>query len=730
MMSNTELYHERLNELSIRIMGGIKNRMAPLDKLNDALTQLSQTNAIKGNAADAMKAYISEVHMTLNQTLELILFNYEIALVKYVNGYLDEVDSDENFQLVKEDLDAHERNLSSRRCDFTSFGNKLKAISDEAEDIISLGGAGSKSVFHVVDEMEDMKRTVSDLKDKWNHYEEKDPGFGNVQNLIAQTISLLNSTLSVPRGYSYSPGSFRGLISKNFVDAFQVNTKYAQENQKALKAGVDRICKNYKVDQDRMAKEAKREGLIGLIWDYVQVQAGAVIAAVGLGLAPFSGGTSLSLTVLGGSMVVGGINSAINHGSMALTGKGYNLIGNLTNGALQWYNKNIGSPLVKTGNPIAKFVAGFGNGSIEMVGGMGQFSIYDTGKTIYTLYKDPQARAQFEAKLGNWWNKVRSGDAYTIGQAAPMVLSVIVAPDDIGAAASKASKAESLLGKAGTFSKSMVISSAENVKNIVTLPGRLLYNIGNKAVDLGEIFSKGKGLVGDFTKSVVVSSAKNAKSLISLPGRALDDVKKAAGFVNEKLVPASEKAVKDFGKVLQNTGEDLKGLIRQEEVVTDKGFGFSVGNNIKFSDVVSDFKSGVNDVKDNFVKAIKSGDKVEGNADKLEIVIKDGERYIDGKPVKINQGQQDKHIVGTNNYNQAVNAGQQKSILTGDADKLLDEFAGTGTKVSEYKERVDFGQVIGKFYDIKTGLYEETTMGMITYGKNGAHIIPSNPNVY
>lgn len=109
-------------------------------------------------------------------------------------------------------------------------------------------------------------------------------------------------------------------------------------------------------------------------------------------------------------------------------------------------------------------------------------------------------------------------------------------------------------------------------------------------------------------KSVVVSSAKNMKSLISLSGRELDDLKKAEGFVNEKLVPASEKAVKVFGKVLKNTGEDLKGLIRQEEVVTDKGFGFSVGNNIKFSDVVSDFKSGVNDVKDNFVKAIKSGD--------------------------------------------------------------------------------------------------------------------------
>ena len=138
MMSNTELYYAQLTDLSVRIAVGIKNRTEPLDELTQALTQLSQTNAIKGNAADAMKAYISEVHMTLIQTLQLLLNNYEMALGKYVKGYL-EVDSNENFKLVKEDFDAHERKLSSHRSDFTSFGNKLKAISDEAEDIISLG---------------------------------------------------------------------------------------------------------------------------------------------------------------------------------------------------------------------------------------------------------------------------------------------------------------------------------------------------------------------------------------------------------------------------------------------------------------------------------------------------------------------------------------------------------------------------------------------------------------
>jgi hypothetical protein len=71
-----------------------------------------------------MKAYINEVHKTLIQTLQFLLYNYEIAIVKYVNGYLDEVDSDKDFQLVKEEFDAHERNLSSHRSDFTSFSNK------------------------------------------------------------------------------------------------------------------------------------------------------------------------------------------------------------------------------------------------------------------------------------------------------------------------------------------------------------------------------------------------------------------------------------------------------------------------------------------------------------------------------------------------------------------------------------------------------------------------------
>ncbi|MEW9991854.1 polymorphic toxin type 50 domain-containing protein [Clostridium butyricum] len=35
--------------------------------------------------------------------------------------------------------------------------------------------------------------------------------------------------------------------------------------------------------------------------------------------------------------------------------------------------------------------------------------------------------------------------------------------------------------------------------------------------------------------------------------------------------------------------------------------------------------------------------------------------------------------------------------------------------------------MIGKYYEEKTGTYIETAKGIITYGKNGTHIIPARP---
>lgn len=106
-------------------------------------------------------------------------------------------------------------------------------------------------------------------------------------------------------------------------------------------------------------------------------------------------------------------------------------------------------------------------------------------------------------------------------------------------------------------------------------------------------------------------------------------------------------------------------------------------------------------------------------------------REVNGFPVKVKPGAQEKHIPNTPNYKQEIANGQNKSIFYGDnktAQELLDKFAGKGTTVTNNKERVDFGKPIGKYYDPVTGQYIETHRGMIHYGKDGAHIVPAKPS--
>ncbi|MCL2352498.1 MAG: polymorphic toxin type 50 domain-containing protein [Firmicutes bacterium] len=95
---------------------------------------------------------------------------------------------------------------------------------------------------------------------------------------------------------------------------------------------------------------------------------------------------------------------------------------------------------------------------------------------------------------------------------------------------------------------------------------------------------------------------------------------------------------------------------------------------------------------------------------------------------KIHSDKQDKHVEGTKNFNQQIANGKHPSILTEDPTVLLREGAGKGRSAGGNKEVVDFGRVIGQFYDEETGRYYSTTKGVIHYDTYGnAHIVPARP---
>lgn len=105
--------------------------------------------------------------------------------------------------------------------------------------------------------------------------------------------------------------------------------------------------------------------------------------------------------------------------------------------------------------------------------------------------------------------------------------------------------------------------------------------------------------------------------------------------------------------------------------------------------------------------------------------------FESGSPDEIHQGQQGKHIPGHPNFEPA----RGRSELTHpDPQSLLDEYSGTGQPIGRIpvgqpgsRERVDFGQTIGNYSDREAGTKAPTSKGIIHYGKNGAHIVPSRP---
>lgn len=305
-----------------------------------------------------------------------------------------------------------------------------------------------------------MLRLVTTQLREWESYENSNAGFDKVENLLGELKNMLAhiGQLTVGSGRGYQSGSFNQtleVLSGLTTDMSRYNQTNAKVASSAWQDIVDDYVKDVKKSQEAAAK-AKSEGAWDLIWDGVQILTGAVVTVVGIGLTPLTGGFSLGLTALGGSLLVGGINSAIKDGSQAITGKGVSLIGMAGDGIGSWYSKHVAQPAIASGNPWLSFGTGVLGGVGDMAKGLLSFNAYDAGKGIYNLAFDPSTRKAFGQGLSHWWQQVSSGDAYTLGETA------------------------SLLSKTGTFVKTLGSSGAKNVKHLIGTPGR----IGNSLSDL------------------------------------------------------------------------------------------------------------------------------------------------------------------------------------------------------------------------------------------------------
>jgi len=130
------------------------------------------------------------------------------------------------------------------------------------------------------------------------------------------------------------------------------------------------------------------------------------------------------------------------------------------------------------------------------------------------------------------------------------------------------------------------------------------------------------------------------------------------------------------------------------------------------------------------------GDHVAGNTTKGESaqVIRNFPGGAEPN-LTINVGQQNKHVVGTNEYKTASQQAQRSPLADGvDPQALVNQYAGTGQAANKIPlgqpgsvERISTDKVIGNYIDDKGVLIGPTTNFTIRYAKDGVHIIPARP---
>jgi len=102
---------------------------------------------------------------------------------------------------------------------------------------------------------------------------------------------------------------------------------------------------------------------------------------------------------------------------------------------------------------------------------------------------------------------------------------------------------------------------------------------------------------------------------------------------------------------------------------------------------------------------------------------------------RIVAGRQRKHILGTKEFEQhrkamqARNPGSEPSILTADAEELVEKYAGKGVETrprsSLYAcEEIDTGSIVGKTWVKSLQKYVDTKRIRIVYSSIGVHVIP------
>lgn len=164
-------YHVKIAELhntSKQMIRQTDRWLHQLGKVRRSLAALADTTAMSGEGADAMRAYIREVHIQALDWIVNTIETFRSSLILYVNGY-EEIEPDPHGEISQDVLEAQLQQLQRDKTEFEQMGERIEQICRELDRYMDIEGVPTDAVETCYD---NVIRQVEETRTRVGEYEE------------------------------------------------------------------------------------------------------------------------------------------------------------------------------------------------------------------------------------------------------------------------------------------------------------------------------------------------------------------------------------------------------------------------------------------------------------------------------------------------------------------------------------------------------------------------------
>ena len=279
-MEDFQINYTDINNLFWEYKTNLENLMNKIDYCEWCINQFIENAVFTGSTADALKSYLTDVHITMLSSLRVTAQNLLDNMTLYKAGYYD-IDNSTNFKLSEEAIREFRTKSSTNYSDTESYTGKIQGAVSGISDISGVGTPSSNGALELHEQLDqELLNFITTIQNQ------ESSTVTALENSVDLLISSLNSCIAkvgLNQGAiaSYESNSF--YTDKDVYTLANISQVFYQQHED------NKDVYEAMLEVEQNLKDAVQERETQGIWKIVGV---AVLIATGAACIVLTGGAA------------------------------------------------------------------------------------------------------------------------------------------------------------------------------------------------------------------------------------------------------------------------------------------------------------------------------------------------------------------------------------------------------------------------------------------------------